>query len=120
MYNYFMLIGYVVNDINTKETKVGKVVNLALRVRRDFKNADGRYSWDIITVSLWEAMANIAADTIKKGSKIIVKGRIKPSKVTLASGAIVFSNELFADRLISFSDFEDEIDQYISEDDPDI
>ena len=119
MYNYFMLIGYVTSEINTKETKVGTVVNLALRVRRDFKNPDGRYSWDVINVSLWENMANIALDKIKKGSKVIVKGRVKPSKVTLNSGAVVFMNDLFADRLITFTDFENDVDEYLSDDDPD-
>lgn len=115
MYNYFMLIGYLSNDPEIKETPLGtKVVDLFLKVRREFKNPEGEYSSDCIKVSVWEALADLAVENYKKGSKMILKGRIKPNKVTLASGAIITTNELFADRIINFNDYPfdfDEIDQ---------
>lgn len=109
MYNYFMLVGYVVSDVELREVKDGKkVVNLLLSVRRDFKNASGEFSYDVIRISLWEFMAEIAADTIKKGSKLGIKGRIYPRNETHEKGFQMMVNDLIAERLIFFDDISKE------------
>ena len=115
LYNYFMLIGYVAYDLEIKETPIGtKVVDIFLKIRRSFKNQEGEYTCDIVKVSVWEALADYAVETFSKGSKVILKGRVKPNKVTLSTGATITVNELFADKIINFDDYPfdfDEIDK---------
>ena len=103
MYNYFMLIGRIINDIEIKEYEGGKrVVNLCLVVTRPFKNYDGNYDTDLINVSLWEFMADLAVERLKKDTKIGVKGRISPRKVTLQDGATIHVMDLIGERVMFF------------------
>lgn len=104
MYNYFMLIGRIAKDIEITELDDGKrVINLVLAVLRPFKNTDGTYQTDFFRVSLWEFLADIAVENLKKGSKIAVKGRLTPKVITLESKAIITVNELIGERLIFFN-----------------
>ena len=114
MYNYFMLIGIIYKDFEIKEVKDGiRVVSIPILVRREFQNSNGEYDADFFTVTVWESLAQIAVDNLKKGTKIGLKGRIRPKLVTLESGAKVVSNQLFADRLIYFG--RDDLDSYYQE-----
>ncbi len=106
MYNYFMLIGIITDDIELRDVGEGKrVVNLTLAVQRDFKNMDGEYSYDYIRVSLWDFLADAAMDNLKKGKKIGVKGRIYPRKEPHEKGFKIPVNDLTVDRLIYFDDY---------------
>jgi single-strand DNA-binding protein len=103
MYNYFMLIGRIVNDIEVKEYEGGKrVVKLCLMVTRPFKNFEGNYESDFINVSLWEYMADLAQERLKKDDKIGIKGRITPRKVTLQDGATISVMDLIGERVMFF------------------
>ncbi len=106
MYNYFLLIGYVSGISELRVTSSGaKVITIFLRVRRDFKDATtGLYNWDTVKITAWELIAEIASDTVKKGSKIIAIGRVKPSKITNSDNVEVDCNELYADRLTVLAD----------------
>lgn len=100
LYNYFMLIGFVVNDVELKEVAEGKkVVKLRLAVKREFQNMNGEYDTDFINISLWEYLAEHAVNYLKKGARVAVKGRICPKK-SGEGEATVYTNELYADRLI--------------------
>ena len=58
MYNYFMLIGFVVNDLELRTVADGKkVVNIRLAVRREFQNSNGEYEADYVNISLWDFIA---------------------------------------------------------------
>lgn len=103
MYNYLFLIGTVTKDIELKELSDGKVVtNVELAITREFKNMDGGYDCDFIKLSLWGFLAEAAASTLSKGSRVGFKGRIYPHTEQLASGAYVSINELIAERMIYF------------------
>lgn len=103
MYNYFMLVGYICNDIEIREVADNKkVVNLFIAVQRDFLNADGEYSKDFFNVSCWEFLADIALDCLKKGSKVAVKGRLV-SKKKIKNEKEVLVTELVAEKIITFS-----------------
>jgi len=119
MYNYFLVIGRICNDIEVVQLGDGrKVVNITLAVNRDFKNTDGAYSTDFIKISLWEFLADVANDNLKKGRIIGVKGRLYPKFETLQSGAVITVHELIGERIIFYdslntitdeaSDIEDE------------
>lgn len=104
MYNYFMLIGVVVNDVELKEVSDGKkVVRLRIACRREFQNMNGEYDTDFINVSFWEFLAEHAITYIKKGAKVAIKGRICPKKETI-NEQTYYTNELYGDRLVFLGD----------------
>ncbi|HIT43907.1 TPA: single-stranded DNA-binding protein [Candidatus Avacholeplasma faecigallinarum] len=103
MYNYFMLIGRICTDIEIKEVGEGKkVVNLLLAVNRDFKNMDGTITTDFFRVSLWEFLADIANDCLKKGAMVGIKGRLVPKKETTANKTVITVTELVGERIVFF------------------
>ena len=103
MYNYFMLIGRICTDIEIKEVGDGKrVVNLLLAVNRDFKNMDGTLTTDFFKISLWEFLADLANDCLKKGQMIGIKGRLHPKKEILASGATIITTDLIGEKIVFF------------------
>ncbi len=103
MYNYFMLIGRICTDIEIKEVGEGKkVVNLVLAVNRDFKNMDGTYVTDFFRISLWEFLADLANDCLKKGAMVGIKGRLCPKKETISNGTVINVSELIGERVVFF------------------
>lgn len=103
MYNYFMLIGRICTDVEIREVGEGKkVVNLLIAVNRDFKNMDGTYTTDFFRVSLWEFLADLAKDCLKKGARVGIKGRLMPKKETIANGAVINVTELVGERVVFF------------------
>ena len=104
MYNYFMLVGVVVNEIELREVAEGKkVVRLRLAVRREFQNMNGEYDTDFINITLWDFLAEYCQATVKKGYRIGIKGRVCPKKET-QNDQTVYTNELYGDRIIFFGD----------------
>ena len=111
MYNYFMLIGWVLNDIELKEFEGGKkMVNLFLKVTRPFKNFDGQYESDSLNVSLWSFLAEAAVDKIKKGKKVAVKGRIAQRTIEHEDGTATNTFDLIGDKLMVLEDSDTQIE----------
>ena len=103
MYNYFMLVGILLYDVEVKEVSSGKrVANITLAIKREFKNNEGEFQYDHLRVTLWEMNAEIAADVLKKGDKVGIKGRIVGKREQHAEGYNMHVNELVAERLIFF------------------
>lgn len=114
MYNYFFLVGIITSNVEITELSDGKkVVNIKLSVARDFKNQDGLYDYDNIRVSIWDFLADVAVENLKKGLKIGLKGRIAPKYETLENGHKVLVNNLYADKIIFFE--KEQVDEIIQE-----
>ena len=75
------------------------MVKLRMAVKREFQNANGEYDTDFINIYVWEFLAEHAANYIKKGTRLGVKGRVCP-KVETVGEIKVQTIELYADRLI--------------------
>lgn len=105
MYNYAMLIGRLCQDVEVKNTVDGKRVStLTLAVTRPFKNnLTGEFDTDFIDITVWDALCDIAATYLKKGSRLAVKGRLVTKKITLESGAIINNLELVGEKVIFIS-----------------
>ena len=78
MYNYVNLIG-TVKDIKEQFIVNQKVVHITLACQRPFREPDGKFMVDEFDVSVYEYLAEVAQENLKKGSKISVKGRLLPS-----------------------------------------
>ncbi len=113
MYNYFMLAGIIYKDLEFKTSKNGtKYVKIPLLVAKSFKNPDGQYDADLFHIYLWDALADIASDNFKKGSKIGIKGRIQSKFVTLENKVVIPAYDLIAERLIFFDSVDYQLDDY--------
>lgn len=104
MYNYFMLIGRVARDVNVRTLEDGrKVLSLCIACQRPFKNSEGNYETDFFNITLWEAMAEVANDNIKKGAQVGIKGRLGLKKQIIDGGIPVDTVELIGERIVFFS-----------------
>ena len=78
MLNQTVLVGRLVQDPEIKELENDKkVCNITLAVTRSYKNADGIYETDFITVTLWQGIAENVKEYCKKGDLVGVKGRLQ-------------------------------------------
>lgn len=105
MYNYSMLLGRVVHDVEVRNTVDGKKVStLVLAVQRPFKNNEtDKYDTDFIEVSIWDALCDIASQYIKKGSTIAVKGRLSTRQVTLKNDLNINVLHLIGEKVVFVS-----------------
>lgn len=77
-YNHATLIGRLTRDPETK--KISDTVNktfFTIAVNRGYRKADENQDTDFIPVSLWGKSAEIAYLLLKKGTPILVTGRIQ-------------------------------------------
>lgn len=78
MLNQLVLVGRLVSDLQINETKnETKECNITLSVPRNYKNADGIYETDFITVRLYNGIAENTMKYCKKGDLLGIKGRIE-------------------------------------------
>lgn len=98
MYNKVVLIGNVVKDIETKEVGSSSVSRIRLAVDDPFREKNTVY----IDCEAWGDQASFAQKWLKKGSGIIVDGRLcmdswekdgkKENKIFVKAQEIRFSN----------------------------
>lgn len=78
MLNQLVLVGRLVSDPQINETENGtKECNITLAVPRSYKNSDGIYETDFISVRLYRGIAENTTEYCKKGDLIGIKGRIQ-------------------------------------------
>ena len=99
-----MLIGTVCKEIEVKEIEDGKrVVNIVLAVQRPFAQIDGTYATDFFNIAAWEFLADYAQNTIKVGSRVVIKGRLVPKLITLESQAKIYKYDLVGEKIFNMS-----------------
>ena len=68
----------MVKDVECRYTQAGKcVASFTLAVNRPFKGADGKNEADFIPVVLWDKTAEVVANNVKKGQRLLVEGRLQ-------------------------------------------
>ena len=76
--NKIILLGRLTDAPDVRYTTSGKVVcQFTLAVQRPFKNADGKYDADFIQVVMWGPLAERLGNTVTKGQRILVEGRLQ-------------------------------------------
>lgn len=76
--NEIILTGRLTKDPEVRYTTTQKVVTtFAVAVNRDVKNAEGNYETDFFNCVVWGKQAELAGNTLKKGSKILLTGRVQ-------------------------------------------
>jgi len=80
MYNKIILAGNLTRDIEIKYTQSGSAIgNTGIATSRKFKSATGEQKEEVLFVDLtfFGRQAEIANQYLRKGSKVLVDGRLK-------------------------------------------
>jgi len=80
MFNKVIIVGNLTRDIEMKFTQTGLgIANTAIASTRKFKTQDGTQKEEVLFVDIafFGRTAEIAQQYLKKGSKLLVEGRLK-------------------------------------------
>ena len=95
--NKVVLIGRLTKDVEVRYTTNEKVVAMfSLAVNREFKNQKGEYEADFFNIVMWGKPAELAGNTLKKGSKIAIDGRIQNRSYEAKDGTKRYITEIVA------------------------
>lgn len=103
MINNVILIGRIVEALQLRETTSGnKYATVVLEITRPFKNSNGIYDNDRISVTLWKGIAEMANDVCKIGDMLGVKGRLQTYCVEKESHTY-YNYEIIAEHIAFMS-----------------
>ena len=90
MYNKIILAGNLTRDVEVRYTQGGSAIgNTAIATSRKFKSASGEQKEEVLFVDLtfFGRTAEIANQYLRKGSKVLVDGRLKLDQWTAQDGS---------------------------------
>ncbi len=90
MYNKIILAGNLTRDIEIKYTQSGSAIgNTAIATSRKFKSSTGEQKEEVLFIDLtfFGRTAEIANQYLRKGSKVLVDGRLKLDQWTAQDGS---------------------------------
>ena len=90
MYNKIILAGNLTRDIEIKYRQSGSAIgNTAIATSRKFKSATGEQKEEVLFIDLtfFGRTAEIANQYLRKGSKVLVDGRLKLDQWTAQDGS---------------------------------
>ena len=97
--NKVILMGRLTRDPDVRTTQSGKsVAQMTLAVDRR-KGADGKQDADFLALIAWEKIADIAANYLHKGSKILVEGRLQSRSYDAQDGSKRYVTEVIVSNL---------------------
>lgn len=107
--NRATLVGNLGQDPELRTTPQGKsVCTLRMATSDSYKDATGNWQetteWH--TIVCWEGLANQAAETLRKGSKVYVEGKIKHRTYEGKDGVTRNVTEILANTVISLGNRE--------------
>lgn len=100
MLNQIVLVGRVKELPTIQESANGnKFANLLLELDRPFKNSNGVYEQDYITIILWKGIAETVSDICQINDIIGVKGRIQSYSYEGKDGQTYRSYDIIAEKI---------------------
>jgi single-strand DNA-binding protein len=101
-FNKVILVGRVVADPEIKSTPSGqKVCSLRIATNRIWKDANGsrKETTEFHNVVLWQKLAEIASQFLKKGSLVLIEGRLQTRNWQDSSGVSKYRTEIIAESM---------------------
>ena len=95
--NKVILCGRATKDVESRGEGNSMVARYTLAVDRRFKDSDGNYPTDFINIVVFGKGAEFAEKYIKKGTKMIVTGRIQTGSYTNKDGQKVYTTDVVAE-----------------------
>ena len=102
--NKVILTGNLCQDVELKQSTGGKsVVTNSVAVQRDYKNANGEYESDFITIVVWGQQAEYLSKYAHKGDRVEIVGRWSVRKWQDQQGATRYANECVVESVKAFN-----------------
>lgn len=100
--NRIQLIGNLARDIEVRFTKTGKTcANFSLAVSRGFdRETNKERGADFINVVLWGETAERASETLKKGSRAYLEGRLQVRDYETSDGEKRYVTEVVGSIIV--------------------
>jgi len=93
--NKIILLGRLTKNPEIKYTNSGKVVaTFTLAVDRPFASADGKKESDFIDCVLWGKSAELLGNSVSKGQRVLVEGRLQIRSYTDKDGNKRYKTEV--------------------------
>ena len=97
--NRIILLGRLVRDPEVRYTPNGRVVcQFTLAVDRPFANQEGQREADFIPVVIWGKTAETCGNSLTKGQRALVEGRLQIRTYDAKDGTRRYITEVVADR----------------------
>lgn len=97
--NRIILLGRLTKDPEVRYTNTGKVVcQFTLAVDRPFANQEGQREADFIPVVIWGKQAETCGNSLTKGQRALVEGRLQIRSYDGKDGNKHWITEVIADR----------------------
>ena len=104
MVNQIVLVGRIARTPETKISENGKkFATLTLAVPRNYKNINGEYDTDFLSVTLFGAVAVNTAEYCKKGDLVGIKGRLQNKPYSGSDENIKYLMEIVAEKVTFLS-----------------
>lgn len=102
MINNVVLTGRIIEEPKLRETATGiKYATVLLEVERSFKNKNGIYDTDKISVTAWKDTAVTVKDMCKVGDIVGIRGRVQSYSVEKESQTF-YNYEIIAEHFSFF------------------
>ena len=100
MLNQVILNGIVKEDVVVKETNTGiHYASMVLKVEREYRNSEGAFDVDEISIMLWRSVADQCASYCRAGTNATIKGRIQSSLYNREDGSVFYNYEIIAEKV---------------------
>ena len=95
--NKIILMGRLVRDPEVRYTQTGKVVcQFTIAVDRPFANQDGQREADFSPVVVWGKPAELCGNSLTKGQRVLVEGRLQIRSYDAKDGSKRWVTEVIA------------------------
>jgi len=95
--NKVILMGRLTKDPDMRGEGTNLVARYSLAVDRRFKDNDGNYQTDFINIIVFSKGAEFAEKYLKKGTKVVVTGRIQTGSYTNKEGAKIYTTDVIVE-----------------------
>ena len=98
--NKVILMGRLTRDPEVRYTQTGKVVcQFTLAVDRPFTNQEGQREADFIPVVIWGKIAELCGNSLTKGQRALVDGRLQIRSYDAKDGTKRWVTEIIANSV---------------------
>ena len=95
--NKWLGMGRLTRDPEIRGEGTSMVARYTLAVDRRFKDSDGNYPTDFINIVVFGKGAEFTEKYLKKGTKVVVTGRIQTGSYTNKDGQKVYTTDIVAE-----------------------
>lgn len=98
--NEVLLVGKLARGVDLRTTDNGAdVARFTIKIRKPYKNIDGKYETDYIDCIAWRNLAKNLSEYCKKDDLIGIMGRIQIVRYNDKNGNKVYQKEIVADKI---------------------